>query len=159
MNLDMTARIIQLTLAPVVMITSCALVLSGLLVRYGAVNDRMRAMAHERLELAHPTPETSQSFVAERVAQIEAQLPDLLHRHTLLHNAVLVVYIATGLFLVSMLIIAIAAAVNVSWLSIAILILFLAGTGALFIGVMIAIIEVRSSHRAVQYEVRRVIQI
>ena len=38
MTVEMTAQIIQLILAPVVMITSCALVLGGLLGRYAAVN-------------------------------------------------------------------------------------------------------------------------
>ncbi len=159
MNLEMTARIIQLILAPVVMITSCALVLGGLLSRYAAISDRMRAMAHERLELVHPHPNISEEFVLERVNQIDAQLPDLLHRHTLLHNSVLVVYIATALFLVSMFVIALAATFGVVWLSVVILILFLCGTGALFAGVVIAIAEVRSSHRAVQFEVRRVIEL
>ena len=157
LNLDTVTRIIQLVLAPVVMITSCALVLGGLLTRYGAISDRMRAMAHERLELAFPNPNTNLDFAAERVKQIDTQLPDLLHRHSLLHNSVLAVYLSTAFFLVSMFLIAIAAMGIVAWLSVGILLLFLGGTAALLVGVVISIIEVRSSQRAVQFEARSVL--
>lgn len=155
MNVEMTARIIQLILAPVVMITSCSLVLSGLLGRYAAVNDRMRAMARERLDLLRSTSAT-EKFATERLQEIDHQIPDLLKRHRRLHHSVLVVYVAILLFIVNMFIIAFAAVWDSTWLSTAVLIVFVGGTLAVFIGVLIAIAEVRSSHRAVEYEVRRV---
>jgi hypothetical protein len=156
MNVEMTTRIIQLILAPVVMITSCSLVLSGLLGRYAAVNDRMRAMARERLDLLHSPSATTEKYATERLQEIDMQIPDLLNRHRLLHHSVLVVYIAILLFVVSMFVIALAAVWDSVWLSAAVLIVFVGGTTALFIGVLIAIVEVRSSHRAVEYEIRRV---
>lgn len=155
MNVEMTARIIQLILAPVVMITSCSLVLSGLLGRYAAVNDRMRAMARERLDLLHSSSPT-EKLLTERLQEIDYQIPDLLNRHRLLHHSVLVGYVAILLFVVSMFVIALAAVWDSVWLSAAVLIVFVGGATALFIGVLIAIVEVRSSHRAVEYEIRRV---
>ncbi len=56
MNLDMVARTIQLVLAPVVMVTTAALILNGVLGRYSAVNDRLRVMALERLSCSGRRP-------------------------------------------------------------------------------------------------------
>lgn len=155
MNVEMTTRIIQLILAPVVMITSCALVLGGLLGRYAAVNDRLRTMARERLDLLRPTAD-AQPFQAERLKEIDLQIPDLLSRHTLLHHAALTTYCAVLLFIVSMFVIAFAALSDSAWIATTVLLLFLGGTAALFLGVLIAVVEVWSSHRAVQFEIRRV---
>ena len=49
MNAEMVARIIQLILAPVVMISACAILESGLLGHYASINARLRNMTHERL--------------------------------------------------------------------------------------------------------------
>src|SRR4030088_1604626 len=51
MSADEIAHIIQSVLAPVVMITACAITVGGLMTHYGAVNDRLRTLMHERL---HP---------------------------------------------------------------------------------------------------------
>ena len=55
-----------------------------------------------------------------------------------------------------MFVIALAAATNSAWLPTLVLISFLAGTGALWLGVLLTAREVRTSHRALQYEARRV---
>ena len=49
---------VQAMVAPVVLITTAAILSGALLTIYGSVNDRMRAMDHERLEIltgAHGT--------------------------------------------------------------------------------------------------------
>ncbi len=51
MTTEMIVRTISLILAPVVMITSCVLLLNGLLTRYEVISARMRAMHRERLDL------------------------------------------------------------------------------------------------------------
>ena len=51
MNTDMVAHIIQSILAPVLMINGCAILVGALFTRYGGINDRLRTMAHERLDL------------------------------------------------------------------------------------------------------------
>ena len=162
MNVEMTTRIIQLILAPTVMITSCALVLGGLLSRYAAVNDRLRAMARERFDVLHSladdakTETAAHKFATERLQEIDVQVPELLKRHGWLHHSVLVVYVAILFFILCMIVIACAAVWDSIWLSSAVLLLFLGGTIALLIAVGIAIVEVRSSHRAVEYEIKRV---
>jgi hypothetical protein len=81
MTIEMIIRTISLILAPVVMITSCVLLLNGLLTHYEVISARMRTMHRERLELlqaigyktgdAEPTP----GFSTQRVQEIETQLP------------------------------------------------------------------------------------
>ena len=158
MTVEVTAQIIQLILAPVVMITSCALVLGGLLSRYAAINDRMRVMARERLELLRGAAgvQVTPEFRSERIQEIDTQVPDLLRRHRLLHHSVLTVYIAILLFVLCMFVIALAAVSNSAVLATVILIVFLSGTGGLLIAVSLAIAEVRTSHRSVEYEIRHV---
>ncbi len=155
MTVQLTTNIIQLIVAPVVMITSCSLILSGLLTRYAAVNDRLRVMTRERLDLVFAATPAG-ALQAERLNEIDRQTPDLLTRHTALHNSIFVVYGAILLFIANMFIIALAAFFDSAALATAVLIEFLLATLALFGGVLIAAIEVRSSHRAVQYETRRV---
>ena len=87
MDTQMIGQIIQFIVAPVVMISSCALILNGLLARYGAINDRLRLMTHERLELLRT--DKNDPLTAERVSEIDRQIPILLHRHKQLHDAVL----------------------------------------------------------------------
>ncbi len=161
MNVETTTRIIQLILAPTVMITSCTLVLGGLLSRSAAVNDRLRAMARERLDILRALADTpnANQFTAERLQEIDAQVPELLRRHRWLLYSVLSVYIAILFFILSMIVIAVASVWDSAVLSSTVLLLFLGGTGALLIAVLISIAEVRSSHHAVEYEVKRVSQL
>lgn len=163
MNIVTVARTIQLIVAPVVMVTSCALVLNGLLQRYGAINDRLRDMARERFDLlrtgggdlASFTPKDP--FVAERLQQIDTQMPLLLRRHKQIHDAVLTVYSAILVLVLCMFVIALAAILNAPWIALAALIIFLAGTSILLLGLLITMNEVRASHTAVEYEAQRVL--
>ena len=45
------ARTIQLIVAPVVMVTAGAILSGRLLTHAGAINDRLRTLAHERLDV------------------------------------------------------------------------------------------------------------
>jgi hypothetical protein len=165
MTADMVARTIQLILAPVVMISACGLVLTGLLARYAAVNDRLRALARERLELwpgmaaSDDALEPAAGLAAERRALIDGQTPGLLRHHRLLHDAVLAVYTAVLVFVACMFVIALAALTERDWLASAALVLFLGGTAILLAGVLLTAVEVRTSHEAVQFEVRRVMRL
>jgi hypothetical protein len=160
MAIEMTTRIIQLILAPVVMVSASAIVLSGLWSHYGAINDRLRAMARERLALLKATAGQAEgTFNAERLGEIDGQIPDLLRRHTLMRNAILLVYWASAIFIANMFVIAWAAVSTADWLAAVTLLTFLAGLGALLLGILLTTFEVHISHRAVQYEVKRVTNI
>jgi hypothetical protein len=158
MDIETVTRTIQLILAPVVMVTACAITLTGLLARYAAINERLQAMVRERLDLltARGAAETVDSLSGERLTQIDAQIPLLLRHHKQAHDSVLFVYYAVAVYVADMFVIAIVAATGAAWASGAVLILFLAGTGLLFVGILLMAIEVRTSHQALHDEVQRV---
>ncbi len=158
MDIETVTRTIQLILAPVVMVTACAIMLTGLLSRYAAINDRLRAMARERLDLLAATGESlmADGLVGERLEQLDAQFPMLLRHHKLAHDSVLFVYYAVAVYIADMFVIAAIAAAGAVWASAAALLLFLTGTGLLFVGVLLTALEVRTSHQALHYEVQHV---
>ena len=92
MTIEMIIRTISLILAPVVMITSCALFLNGLLARYEFISNRMRTMHRERLELLETLGDSAGSdkptpgFIKQRVSEIEIELPNILRRHKLIRE-------------------------------------------------------------------------
>ena len=73
MTAESIVKIIQLILAPAVMVTTCAILLGGMQGHYAAVNDRLRAMARERLDLLLGLGQSSnpEAFVSERLEQID----------------------------------------------------------------------------------------
>jgi hypothetical protein len=158
MNAEMVTRIIQTIIAPVVMLNACAILLGGLLNHSAAINDRLRGMARERIEMlrASVTP-SADRLLAERLDEIDTQMPDLLHRLSLIRAAIMSVYGAILLLVVDMLVIALAVVSAADWLTTAILVVFLAGIGALFLGVMLTVLEARQSQRAIRFEVQRVL--
>jgi hypothetical protein len=157
MQLDTLAHTLQVIIAPVVMVTACAIFLGGLLSRYAAINDRLRLMARERLDLLRLPDETP--FSRERIEEIDNQIPLLLKHHRQAHDSVLVVYVATAIFLLDMFVIALGTVMYTDWVGAAILVLFLAGMAALFVGAALMVLEVRTSHEAVHYEVMRALKI
>lgn len=166
MNIRDVTGAISLIIAPVVLISSCAILLGGLLSRYESISARMRAMNKERLELLRDTGkslatalESADEFTRERLREIDTQLPILLHRHLLVRNAVLSAYSAILILVVSMLVIAAAVLTHSGTAAFGALAVFLLGTVALLVCVFITTIEVRRSHLDVMYEVRRVLDL
>ncbi len=166
MKIDIVTRTISFILAPVVMISGCAILLGGLLTRYESISARMRAMDKERLDLLRSTGKSLDSalagadeFTAERLREIDTQLPLLLHRHQLVRNALLFVYDAIVIFVASMLVIAVATMTNSGYVAFAALVVFLLGMGAFLIGMLITSNEVRRSHHEVAFEVGRVLDL
>jgi len=156
-------RTIQLVLAPVVMITCCGIIINGVLVRYGAISDRMRALARERLDLVWGSPDRpagdgkdGERYVTERLAEIDYQIPLLLRRHRLVRNCLLALNVAMLVFVISMFAIGIAAWVDTSATAVAALLVFLAGQVILVAGLFWNVEEIRVSNQAVEYEAQRV---
>jgi len=155
MNAADVARTINLIIAPVVLVTACGILQSGILTRYGSLGQRMRSLAHERLELIR-SGKGSDIFLVERIQEIDNQLPVLIKRHRILQQASLMTYCAIGIFIVSMFAIALAVASNASIMATAALSLFIVGTGFVLFGVCLTSLEIRLSHQAICYEIHRV---
>jgi hypothetical protein len=155
MNAADVAQTIQLIIAPVVLITACAIIQGSILGRFMYVGQRLRSLANERLDLLH-TGKMEDAFFLERVQEIDRQIPLLKHRHRLLQRALLLTYSAITVFLISMFAIALSVASNAGIIAVSALICFLLGTCLLLVGVIFAGQEIRMSHRAICYEVDRI---
>jgi Protein of unknown function (DUF2721) len=149
---------IQAMVAPGVLITTAAILSGAVLSMYGSVNDRMRAMDQERLSILTgsggmlmPAADAPASG-RERLTQIDKQLPLLLRRHRLLHDAVLLIY---GGVVLSVIVIAVAVTNRSGAIGTVALILVLAGTATLLGGLLFAARSIMISADAIDYEVRR----
>jgi len=159
MSIDTIIRTISLILAPVVMVSSCAIFLNGLFGHYQTISARLRGMHRERLELLQTvdmstTAERTFSIIVQRILEIDTQLPNMLRRHKLIRDAVVAIGVAVSIFITSMFIIALATAANSPLAAVIALIAFLLGTGALLVGVITTTIELYQSHREVSYEIQ-----
>jgi hypothetical protein len=156
---------IQAMVAPVVLITTAGVLSAAMLTMYSSVNDRMRAMDHERLEILTRADGTllSAAEVApsgqERLNQIDTQLPRLLRRHRLLHNAVLLTYAGVGVLVLSVIAIGIAVTASSGVAGTASLVLVLAGTVMLLGGLLFAARSIIISMDAIDYEVKRTLSL
>ena len=157
MNMAMIAQTIQVIVAPVVMVTACGLLLNSLVPRYGSINDRLRLLSRERIDLVRAPAHGA--FEQERLSVIDVQMPDLLSRHKQLHDAILLVYGAAFVFIGSMFVIAAATATQSLTVANIALALFLVGTGVLLVGLLTVMREVRRSHVALHYEAMHALQL
>ena len=158
MSADEIAHIIQSILAPVVMVTACAITVGGLMAHYGAVNDRLRTLMHERLDLLREAHDAD-PIQRERLSEIDHQAPELVRRHRLIRDAILAIYGAMVALVACMFAIAWAAVSGSAVAAAAVLVLFLLGTVALLVGLFISALEIRVSHRALDYEIHQVLNL
>jgi uncharacterized protein DUF2721 len=159
MGIDTIIRTISLILAPVVMISSCAIFLNGLFGHYQNIAARLRDMHRERLELLQTvgtstTAEVTAGIIVQRILEIDTQLPNMLRRHKLIRDAVVAIGVAISIFITSMFIIALATTTNSPLAAVIALLAFLLGTGALLVGVITTTVELYRSHREVSYEIQ-----
>jgi hypothetical protein len=158
MDVQTAAKTIQLILAPVVMVSACGILLTGMLGHFGNVNDRIRKLTAERLALSQLQPaEGHEALARERLTEIDHQVPMLIGRHLQVRHAILLANTAVAILVVSMFVIAAAALGHSSVTGTVALFVFLAGTAAVMGSAVFMAVEVRSSHRSVSYEGMRVI--
>jgi len=147
--------------APVVLITTGAILTNALLVMYGVVNDRMRQMTRERLDIlcgdhGELLDEARIGTIGrERLAEIDTQLPMLLTRFTLLRRAVMLLYTGLALLALSVIGIAIATLLDSEALGNVALALVLAGTVAILAGLALAVKTLAFSADAITYAIQR----
>jgi len=160
MDVQTAAKTIQLILAPVVMVSACGILLTGMLAHYGGINDRIRKLTGERLELSQLQPvEGHEALARERLTEIDHQLPMLIGRHRQVHHSILLAETAVAILVVSMFVIGAAALGHSSVTGTVALFVFLTGTAAVMGSAVFMALEVRNSHRAVSYEGMRVIDL
>lgn len=160
MDITNLTQIISLIVAPVVMISCCILFLNGQLQRYDSLSVRMRSMTQERFELLRSaasspdgTIDTMDDFCKMRLNEIEIQLPHLLKRHKLIHDAAMLIGIAVLIFVISMFLLAIAAIQSSAHMAFISFVTFIGGVAIVWLGGMIILYELNKSHLSVRYEV------
>jgi predicted membrane-bound spermidine synthase len=149
MHVDTVSRVIAVIIAPTVLITSCSLLINGLLQRFENMSTRLRGMNLERLRLLR---EDDHHLTEARLRQINVQAPRMLRRLGLLRNALLMAYLAIFISVVSMFIIAAAVLTTAAVAALFALLLLLAGMAALLISVAITTTEVWRAHLDVIFE-------
>lgn len=163
MNVEAITRAIQFILAPVVMVSSCAILLTGILSVYNNLSDRLRTFTHERLDLLRGKDGgfdldaiRSDEYKMERLREIDELLPGILRRHELVHQSALAMYLAIMIFVFSMFAIAVAVITQLAAVATLAFVIFLLGTLALLVSVVLMSLEIRTSNMAVRYEALRV---
>jgi Flp pilus assembly protein TadB len=157
-NIQTAGKTIEVIVAPAVMVTACGILLTGMLAHYSAINERLRALTTERLDLALVTPpEDHGARARERLTEIDHQVPMLISRHQQVHHAILLLNTAVVTLILSMFVIAAAALANSGAVGTVSLVVFLGGVTALLVGVGFMAVEVRHSHASVAYESMRVV--
>jgi Protein of unknown function (DUF2721) len=147
--------------APVVLITTGGMLSNGLLAVYSSVNDRMREMVQERIEiLAGPdgewlAPDSLPAVGRERLAEIGQQLPLMWRRHRLVQHSVLWIYGGIALLALSVIGIAVAVTAHSEPVSQAALGLVLSGTVVILVGLLVAARSMARSADAVTFELER----
>jgi len=152
---------ISAMVAPVVLLSLGGLLTNGLLTVYSAINDRMREMTRERIEIltgparqirdAASVPEMDR----ERLEQISAQLPLMLRRHKLMRRSVLTIYAAIAVLGLSTVVIAIAVGQHDEVAGRVALGLVVAGTIIILLGIGVAVTSLGKSADAIAYAVKR----
>jgi len=151
---------IEVMVAPVVLITSAALLFGALLAMYTSINDRMRGMTRERREILTDPTGTVLSATdvpaggRERLTQIDTQLPMLLRRHRLLHDAVFLIVAGVAVLVLSVIAIAVAVTNRSGPVGTVALVLVVAGTVTILGGLLIATRSIMISAEAIDYEVK-----
>jgi hypothetical protein len=147
--------------APVVLLTVGGMVSNGLITIYSDIDNRMRDMTRERLEIRRGPagqvldPDNVPAIDQERLTEIGMQLPMLLRRHKLTRLSVLTIYIALVVLVVSIVVIAIAVALDDEIAGRAALGLVLAGTIIILLGLGVAAMSLAKSADAISYAVKR----
>ena len=135
-------------ITPAVLISACGALILSTSTRLGRVVDRVRALSDKFEELA--TTEGEVALAEERRAVIFDQLDKLTSRSRILQRAMVVFYMALGLFVATSVAIGVVAYVpRITWLPV---VLGLGGASFLFYGSITLIIEARLALSTIKSE-------
>lgn len=152
MSQETVVQTINLIIAPVVMLTTCGIMLNGLMVRYNWLSDRVSAVDLERLHLLDMDLDRHQTK-SERLHHLDRLSIDLLRHHHQVHDVLVLIYLSILVFMLDMLVIALATANNTSGLHQLVIIVFLVGIGIWLVGMVLMAAELRTSHYSIQLAV------
>ncbi|HKB85834.1 MAG TPA: DUF2721 domain-containing protein [Ignavibacteriaceae bacterium] len=153
-DLNSIIQVIQLMLAPGLMISACGLLLLGMNNKYSLVVNRIRLLNEERRRVLGKAIERDFSYEENvRLESISLQIGKLTLRVKLVRNAVLSYTIAVALFVITSLLIGIQFFALLD-LNILIIIIFLIGMVSVLFGVLYAAYETKEGYNIIQLEVK-----
>ena len=147
--------------APVVLITLATLLSNGLLAAATNAANKVDVWSRERLGILRgPGGEMLDEdgvppVDRERLMQIREQMPLVIRRVERLRTAVLIIWIAIGLLVLSVGAIAVAVTAHSEGFAFSALALVLAGVAGVFVGIASVIVPMSRSAEAVIHEARR----
>lgn len=148
-------QIIQLMLAPAVMISACGLLLLSINNRYSLVVNRIRLLNEEKRKLmvkvGDRAPETEDNVRLESIAY---QIQYLVARGKLVRNAVLNYIIGIALFVLTSLLIGVLSFLTIGQLNFFIIFAFLLGMIFVFIGTIFMAFEAKKGYEIILFEVK-----
>ena len=148
-------QIIQLMLAPAVMISACGLLLLGINNKYSLVVNRIRLLNEEKrklmIKIGEKTPTTDDNV---RLESISIQITSLVYRSRLVRNSVLSYTLAVALFVITSLVLGISSVLSLGKLNFVIIGTFLFGMCFVLIGVVYAGFETVKGYDIISYEVK-----
>ena len=155
-NITSIVEIIQLMLAPGIMISACGLLLLGMNNKYSLVVNRIRILNEERRKAIRKTTEDKDFNYQEtqRLESISMQISSLVFRVKLVRNAVLSYTLAVALFVLTSLLIGFGFLFELTKINSVITILFLVGMLSVLCGVIFAAYETYKGYEIVNFEVK-----
>ncbi|MEG8946569.1 DUF2721 domain-containing protein [Rosettibacter firmus] len=147
-------NIIQLMLAPAVMISACGLLLLSLNNRYSLLANRIRLLNEEKRRLLLKAGEKALDTEENvRLASIAKQIEALVYRLKLVRNAVLYLVSAVSLFVLTSILLGLSSIFVVQKMDTFIIATFLVGMLLVFIGVFFAGFESKKGFDIIKFEV------
>jgi len=155
-NLKFNAvQIIQLMLAPAVMINACGLLLLGINNKFSNVVNRIRLLNDEKrkltIKVGDKTPDTEEIV---RLESISKQITSLVIRGNLVKNSVLSFIVAIALFVFTSLLIGVLSLLTIAQMNFLIIVSFLLGMIAVFTGTVFMGLEVKRGYEIILFEVK-----
>ena len=148
-------EVIQLMLAPGIMISACGLLLLGMNNRYSLVVNRIRLLNEEKRRLFTRAGERDFNYEENvRLESLSVQLRQLTYRVKIVRNAVLCYSGAVAMFVVTSLLIGMAYFGDTDRLNILITIIFLTGMVSVLAGILFAGYETKKGYDIINLEVK-----
>ncbi|MBM0745077.1 DUF2721 domain-containing protein (plasmid) [Phormidium sp. CLA17] len=151
-SIEGVTKIIGLIIAPVVLVTACVLIVNGLIIQYNSIGDRILTVNQKIIKL-RSVHINEDDIETQHLPELEVLLLDLFKHHHFVHDAILLIYLSILIFMLDMLVIAIAVTTNINWLALMTLIIFLSGVATAFLGIILISYETSTSHYSIQLEV------
>ncbi|BAZ09144.1 hypothetical protein NIES4071_09500 [Calothrix sp. NIES-4071] len=154
LSTEAATKAIGTIIVPAVLISACAILLNGLILRYKAIEDLLRSLNHEWLNLKEIDAGNGNISI-DRVYHLEHLISKLFVHHHILHDVLIYIYLSILIFVVDMLAIAVAGATSIQWVSYLVLFIFLLGVGILCWSLFLTCYEMRAAHEFIQIELQK----